>query len=107
MGDRLDAIVLYGSVARGAVSGESDVDLLVLTGEVALVSERLAQLRFDYTFDRDFAFFISLLCLSSEQMERLFELRSPFMRNVLAEGVPLYDNGTFARLYEQATSTSP
>jgi len=86
-GDRLASLVLFGSVARGEATDQSDIDVLVvLHGEVsdrqeiAATSHLIARLSLEYgvTLSRIFA-----------PTQRYLHERSPFFLNVRREGVKL------------------
>ena len=85
LGDRLDAIVLFGSHARGEARPHSDIDVLVVVrGEfdysdlMHRTSSGLAAL----SLQNDVV--ISRIFVSREQYE---QARTPFLLNVRREGV--------------------
>ncbi len=87
LGDRLDAIILFGSRARGDAQAESDIDvLIVVRGEfdygdlIRRTSASIAAL----SLENDVV--ISRAFVSKDQFERE---RSPFLLNVRREGVPV------------------
>lgn len=106
LGDRVDSIVLYGSVARGEANRESDIDILVVSPDPYGIREVLSVTRGDFTYEYDYAFFVSVLHYSREELYNLQQLRAPFFQEVSRDGVILYDNGTFARVRGEATAAS-
>jgi predicted nucleotidyltransferase len=87
LGDRLDAIILFGSRARGDALDESDIDvLIVVRGDfdygdlIRRTSAGIAAL----SLENDVV--ISRAFVSKEEFERG---RSPFLLNVRREGVPV------------------
>ncbi|MBN1188167.1 MAG: hypothetical protein JXA46_00290 [Dehalococcoidales bacterium] len=48
--------------------------------------------------DLDSATATSLVYISRENFRRYLEWGSPFLENVLEEGITLYDNGTFEKV---------
>ena len=105
LAEYIDAIVLYGSVARGEATEESDLDLLII---VKAGGSRTVEAILDISYDVDLRYGIttSHLYLSSEQFERLVELGSPLIEDLLTQGVVLYDNGTFKRIHQKVFSIS-
>lgn len=82
MGKAVEAVLLYGSVARGEERGiGSDVDLLVVLGDDVdrdETAERVRDLAYDIELDRGVV--LSLIIISAAEYERRQE--RPFLRNV-------------------------
>jgi uncharacterized protein len=95
LGEKLDSLVLYGSVARGDYGRESDIDILVI-----LKYKKLADMASDIRYDLDIknstvtTFFIC----TPREMEKIVQQGFPFINNVLKEGKVIYDIGTWERL---------
>lgn len=106
LGDQVDSMVLYGSVARGKAKRYSDVDILVISPDPQATRKSVSQVRGAFTYERNFTFFISLVHFSREEFYKLRQLGSPFIENVVNEGVILYDNGTFSRVRQKAVTVS-
>jgi len=88
VGNKLDAVILFGSYARDDFEEGSDVDVMVL---VNMPPEQLLSLRkpiLDIAFDLgwDNGFLISTVIESAEIFNRYKEA-SGFFSNVAAEGV--------------------
>jgi predicted nucleotidyltransferase len=84
-GEEIKKVILYGSYVRGEVTGDSDVDILVLI-EQSLnpfeVRESLSDLLFDILLEE--GELISVIAVP----EHLFEnYNSPFILNVKKEGL--------------------
>ncbi|MEE8583913.1 MAG: nucleotidyltransferase domain-containing protein [Acidobacteriota bacterium] len=101
-GARLHAVVLYGSVARGTAHSESDIDLLVITGDP---DDRTFKITEDIAYQLDaasgFTAFVAPVEFSPQQAAVYLQRGDPFLERVLREGRVLYDDGTFQRLRRQ------
>lgn len=90
-GNKLKAIILYGSVARGTATPESDIDIMVLvdfsTEELKKYADKLCDVSTDFALQYFKVFSIIDVCYAefSEWQQVL-----PFYRNVANEGVVLY-----------------
>jgi predicted nucleotidyltransferase len=102
----VDSLVLYGSVARGEARRESDIDILVVSPDPEIIRDRLSAICEDVIYECGYALLISIVHLSREDLRWHFRVASPFIRNVVDEGVMLYDTGIFSRLREEATAAS-
>lgn len=83
-------IILFGSVARGEASVESDVDLLVLTenAEAWIIRRRLYDLV--YPLVLAFGVDISLIVVEKARFTDMVKRKDPFATSILKEGVQLY-----------------
>ncbi|MBI4320416.1 MAG: nucleotidyltransferase domain-containing protein [Chloroflexi bacterium] len=102
--DQIEAIVLYGSTARGEAKRFSDIDILVISPDPPAVKDQISEIRSDLTYERNFSFLISLIHLSPEEFGEQMRQGSPLIDDVIAQGVILYDRGTFSRIREEATA---
>ncbi len=100
----IEAIVVYGSVARGEATENSDIDLLIVSDEKEEIEDKVLEITYDIDLKNNTV--TTRLYLTPEEMEREVRHGSPFIRDVLAQGVALYDNGTFRRLREEVFATS-
>lgn len=83
-GDKIDSIILFGSVARGEAREESDIDVLIVTKKEDFRLRRvLVGLAFDILLETREN--ISVKTLSKEDFER--HKKFSFLRNVISEGV--------------------
>ena len=98
LGQRIDSIILYGSAARGQYRPlESDIDVLVVgRGDDSSIKREISGIIGSIDLENSTA--TSPIYLSRENFRRYLEWGSPFLENVLEEGVVLYDNGTFEQV---------
>jgi len=97
LGDGIDSIVLYGSVARKTAGEGSDIDVLVVTrGEDRSVYDRISKLR--TRIDLENNTLTAIVQMTRDELEQYVKLGSPFMKSVAEEGVILYDRGIFKKV---------
>ncbi|MCD6443518.1 nucleotidyltransferase domain-containing protein [Candidatus Bathyarchaeota archaeon] len=99
---KVSDVVLFGSVARGDATVESDIDLLVLVKdvEVEVVRERLYDLI--YPIIPVFGIDISLIVVEKRCFLDMIDAGDPFATSILKEGVQLY--GGLLDEYRRETS---
>lgn len=89
--EKLKAVILYGSVARGTATDESDVDIMVLIDgtdqELRTYEDKLSDVSTDISI-KYFKVF-SIVDISYQEYMAWMKI-SPFYRNVSEEGVVLY-----------------
>ena len=90
-GNRLKAVILYGSVARGTQEKDSDVDIMVLVDatdtELKKYDERLS----DVSTEMALKYFMVFSIIDVRYQEYMdWREVSPFYKNVDKEGVVLY-----------------
>jgi uncharacterized protein len=94
----VDSIVLYGSVARGQARRDSDIDVLVISPDVENIRKKVSSIRNDFTYETEYMVYLSLVFLSREDFYTLQQVGSPFIQDVVRDGVVLYDRGTYLGL---------
>jgi len=85
-GDKIESIILFGSVARGEAKEDSDVDILVV-GDVSI--EELVDITFPILLED--GKLISAKDMKKDHFEYLAKEGYSFVRNVMREGVVLYE----------------
>jgi len=97
LGDNIDSIVLYGSVARNEAHKDSDIDILIVTrNDDRKLYDRISKIRTQIDLDNNTL--TALVQMSRTELEQHVKLGSPFIENVLKEGVILYDSGFFEKI---------
>lgn len=84
--DKIEGIILFGSVARGKAKEDSDIDVLVV-GDVSL--EELVDISFPILLE--YGELISAKDMEKDHFEFLAREEYSFVRNVLRDGVVLYE----------------
>jgi len=86
--ERIEEIYLFGSRARGEERPDSDYDLLIVVDQAdGKFREKIYEIVLDILLDT--GKLLSLKILSSEEFKRLSQLRTPFIENVLREGIKI------------------
>ena len=101
LGERVEAIVLYGSVARGDAGPDSDVDVLVVGSGDDGIGKAIREVGYDQTRDTGYRFFVETTAYDRGEFLKFMRLGLPLIMNILEDGVVLYDTGIFseARAY--------
>lgn len=90
-GGSLDRIILYGSLARGEDTADSDIDLMILVQlsdeEIKAYMSAVASLSFDMEMEYDVI--LSPIIKNTDQFMDWADT-VPFYRNVMEEGVELF-----------------
>ncbi|WP_407382010.1 nucleotidyltransferase domain-containing protein [Methanobrevibacter sp.] len=81
--DDIVKIILFGSVARGDDTEESDIDILIITTNSDELSDEINSVAVDIILEKDE--FISPHVMSEEHFNKTIDY--PFLTNVLKEGV--------------------
>jgi predicted nucleotidyltransferase len=82
--DRIESIILFGSVARGVAKEDSDIDILIVTKEEDFrLRHALIGIAFDILLETEEN--ISVKALSKDEFER--HKNFSFLKNVVSEGV--------------------
>ncbi len=89
IGRQFDAerVILFGSYARGAVTKDSDVDLLVIGPFEGRSVDRSVQIRMQLRP----GFPVDLVLRTAEKVRERLAMGDDFMRDILEEGKVLYE----------------
>lgn len=100
LGKEIEAIILYGSVARGEAYQESDIDILVVGNNVHQHEDEISGIRTDV--DLEYGTLTTLFYVTPVEIKELIAKGSTFIPEVLKEGVILYGEGKLERTYPEA-----
>ena len=82
-------VLLYGSVARGEATPDSDYDVLVITPHKLTSGEQREIYHATYAVDLERDVIVSLNFFSQEEWDMPINKASPFYKNVVRESVGL------------------
>jgi len=103
--NKIESIILYGSVARNETHEDSDIDILIVTlNQDRKLYDKISKIRTQIDLDNNTL--TTLVQMSKNELEQYLKLGSPFMENVMKEGVPLYDKGFFKKIRGSLTFKS-
>jgi len=85
-GDKVEKVVLFGSVARGEDKEDSDVDVLIITNYDSFKMQKLvSEIVVDILLKT--GIYVSAKVLTLEEFNFLREINSPFYKSVMEEGI--------------------
>lgn len=90
-GKELDRIVLYGSVARGTNTPESDIDIAVIVTSAASREKEKKVVDLSSDLDLDYDVITSLITIDKKEYDEWKEY-SPFFINLNRDGIVLWKN---------------
>lgn len=90
----IENIILFGSVARGEVTGTGDIDILIIYFE-SDITERIGRLAGEFLEKYDVV--ISPICLSKEEIKKRLKKFDDFILRAIDEGKVLYGDDTWLR----------
>ena len=90
-GNHLNAVILYGSYARGDFNADSDIDIMILSdlsdNDLKAYSQELSYKTYDFNLDHDLD--IKPIAKNEEHFKKWISAY-PFYENVNNEGIVLY-----------------
>jgi predicted nucleotidyltransferase len=105
LGKRLDSIILYGSLAAGNATKDSDIDVLIIVKEreKRAVESDVLDISYQVDYENRFETFIVPVFMTPKEVEKEIRSGSYFIKDVLEQGVVLYDDGTIRRIREETS----
>ena len=89
LSDKIENIILYGSVARGDSNADSDVDIAIILRRASTDEERDSFLHFSSVMDLKYDRVFSFIDIERELINEWGKVL-PFYRNVEKEGIVLW-----------------
>lgn len=86
----ISRIILFGSVAKGRVNEESDIDLLVVVRDGDRFVWRRKFIEEVMSVMYELGRYVSIKTFAEEEFKKLIERESPFVKEVLRHGVLIY-----------------
>jgi predicted nucleotidyltransferase len=102
LGNNLDTLISFGSIARREFHSESDIDILMIIEDKKVEDKALDEI---YDIDLKNSTFTTVFAATTKEIEQSLRSGSPFLENVLKEGGVLYDNGTWEKIRGNTAKT--
>ena len=103
LGNKINSIILYGSVARNEAQEESDIDILLII-ENEDICDSILEMSCEIDLENGTA--TSHVYMTPGRLNRYINLGSPFIESVITEGITLYDDGTFEGIRRKVLAIS-
>lgn len=87
--NKISAIILYGSVARGTAEPDSDVDIALLLNEKFTKEEWDQMVDFSADMDLEYNTVFSIVDITTEHFQKWLKAM-PFYQNIEKEGIVLW-----------------
>lgn len=87
--DKIESIILYGSVARGDSTAESDIDIAIILRTDLNEDEKNIFIHWNAKLDIKYGKIFSIIDIRQEQLEK-WGKSVPFYRTIQNEGVVLW-----------------
>ena len=104
LGDVVESVVLFGSVARGEPGLDYKIEALVVAPETKETREAISVIAWDLYEESVYTMPLFELHIDADQLRRIAALDTHFTRDVFGKGKVLYDNGTFAGVRETSVA---
>ncbi len=102
LGRNIHSIVLYGSVARGEAGKSSDIDILIIGNRLHDIRDKAMDIAYQIDVENNFSTLTIPIEMNRRLIERKLRMGSFFIKNIIKDGLILYDNGTYKKLCKEA-----
>lgn len=102
--DQVDAMVVYGSVARGEATADSDTDVLIIGANIHQHLDNILQIGADV--DLEYGTLTAFILRTPEQLKRSLQEENPLMHLVIHDGVVLHDSGVYESIHSSIPAKS-
>ena len=85
IGRQIEKIIWFGSTLKGTAREDSDVDILIITGDGEMVRDRIADVLLDFQMIKK-----SPLEIVTSNIDELYPITDYFLKNVLTYGQEVY-----------------
>jgi len=100
-GQDIDSIILYGSVASGRATDESDIDILIVTQNKAEVAKTAFDIAYELDWENDLKTLTMPFPMTLAEVRAYKAAGSPLIWDILRLGSILYDDGSFERVRQE------
>ena len=104
LGDVVDSVVLFGSVARGEPGLDYKIEALVVAPKTKETREAISLIAWDLYEESVYTMPLFELHMDADELHRTAAIDPRYNWDLFSEGKVLYDNGTFKRLLRKASS---
>ena len=88
LGNKVEAIIVYGSVARRDSNADSDIDVLIISSHKQAIHTRVDSIRSD--IDLEYETLTTLTYFTPEEFQSRWKRGEPFLIEVVSEGRAVY-----------------
>lgn len=88
LGNKIEAIIVYGSVARGDSNANSDIDVLIISSDKQAIYDRVD--RICSAVDMEYETLTALTYFTPEEFQSRWKRDEPFLIEVVNEGRAIY-----------------
>lgn len=104
LSDQVEAMVVYGSVARGEATADSDTDVLIIGANIHQHLDSI--LRIGADVDLEYGTLNAFILRTSNQFKQSLQEGNPLMHLIIHDGVVLHDNGVYESIHSSIPAKS-
>ena len=102
-GDKIRSVILFGSVARQEANSNSDIDVLVIADIDFEGKQRIHEISYDIDLANEV--YTQIIFFTAGGFKKEIALKSYCIKDVLEEGIVIYDDGTYRRICNKEPRT--